>query len=419
MTARRRGAHRGIGQIVETLRSVLRFEPIELDPVARRLRRAADVGDLRRLAKRRLPRGVFDYIDGGAEDELTMRANTASFHRIGFRPRVLMDVGIVDPSTTLLGERLAYPLVLAPTGFSRIADPDGELAVARSAERAGLPYTLSTLGTRSIEEVAAVSTGRLWFQVYVWRDRGLVKEMIDRAASAGFEALVLTVDTVVQGRRERDVRHGFTLPPKIGIDTLLDGALHPSWTWSFVRSEPIRFANVAGKNVGDGSDPVSLADYINTQFDPSLSWRDVEWLRDAWSGPIVIKGIQSVDDARLAADAGITAIALSNHGGRQLDGAPAPIDLVAPVVDAVGDRTEVICDGGIRRGADIVKALALGARACMAGRAHFYALGAAGERGVDHVLRLLDADVRRTMALVGARSVAELTRDLVALPSGP
>jgi len=404
-------------QLVETLRSVLRFEPIEVDPVARRLRRAAGVADLRRIARRRLPRGVFDYVDGGAEDELTLRANTAAFRRIGFAPRVLRDVGSVDPSTTLLGAPLSFPLALSPTGFTRIADPDGELAVARAAARVEIPYTLSTLGTRSIEEIAAVSSGRLWFQVYMWRDRGLVKEMIGRAASAGYEALVLTVDTAVQGRRERDVRHGFTLPPKIGVDTLIDGMLHPSWTWSFIRAEPIKFANVVGKSVGDGSDPISLADYINTQFDPTLSWSDVDWLRDAWAGPVVIKGIQSVDDARLAADAGVEAIALSNHGGRQLDGAPAPIDLVAPVVDAVGDRIEVICDGGVRRGSDIVKAVALGARACMAGRAFLYALGAAGERGVDHVLALLETDVRRTMALVGARDVNELTPDLVALPS--
>jgi L-lactate dehydrogenase (cytochrome) len=412
-------AGHSIRQMIETLRSVLRFEPVETDPVARRLRRAAGVADLRRIAKRRLPKGVFDYIDGGAEDELTLRANTGAFQRIGFRPRVLCDVGTVDPSTTLLGKPMPIPLALAPTGFARIADPDGELAVARAAARAGLPYTLSTLGTRSIEEVAAVSGGRLWFQVYVWRDRGLVKEMVDRAATAGYEALVLTVDTVVQGRRERDVRHGFTLPPKIGLDTLVDGALHPSWTWSFVRAEPIKFANVANSDVGDGSDPVSLADYINTQFDPSLSWRDVDWLRGVWDGPIIIKGIQSVDDARLAAEIGVEAIALSNHGGRQLDGAPAPIDLVAPVVDAVGGRLEVICDGGVRRGSDIVKAVALGARACMVGRAHFYALGAGGERGVDHVLGILDADVRRTMALVGATSTTELTPDVLALPSRP
>jgi L-lactate dehydrogenase (cytochrome) len=403
--------------VIETLRSVLRFRRLELDPVARRLARAASVADLRAIARRRLPRGVFGYIDGGAEDERTMAANAAAFAAVTFRPRVLRDVGEVDPSTTLLGRTLPLPLVLAPTGFSRIADPDGELAVARAAARAGLPYTLSTLSTRSIEEVAAAGAGPKWFQVYVWRDRGLVKEMIGRAATAGYEALVLTVDTAVLGRRERDVRRGFSLPPKIGLSTLVDGALHPGWTWRFLRSDPIRFANVRdAAGVGDGTTAVTLSEYVNTQFDPGLSWRDVEWMRSVWAGPLVIKGVQTVDDARLAADAGVEAIALSNHGGRQLDSAPATLDLVAPVADAVGDRLEIICDGGVRRGSDIVKAVALGARACMAGRAYLYGLGAAGERGVDHVLGLLDADVRRTMALVGAGSVAELGRELVELP---
>jgi L-lactate dehydrogenase (cytochrome) len=403
--------------VIETLRSVLRFRRLELDPVARRLARAASVADLRAIARRRLPRGVFDYIDGGAEDERTMEANAAAFAAVTFRPRVLRDVGGVDPSTTVLGRPLPLPLVLAPTGFSRIADPDGELAVARAAARAGLPYTLSTLSTRSIEEVAAAGAGPKWFQVYVWRDRGLVKEMIGRAATAGYEALVLTVDTAVLGRRERDVRRGFSLPPKIGLSTLVDGALHPGWTWRFLRSDPIRFANVRdAAGVGDGTTAVTLSEYVNTQFDPGLSWRDVEWMRSVWAGPLVIKGVQTVDDARLAADAGVEAIALSNHGGRQLDSAPATLDLVAPVADAVGDRLEIICDGGVRRGSDIVKAVALGARACMAGRAYLYGLGAAGERGVDHVLGLLDADVRRTMALVGAGSVAELGRELVELP---
>jgi L-lactate dehydrogenase (cytochrome) len=400
--------------VIDTLRSVLRFRRLELDPVARRLARAASVADLRAIARRRLPRGVFDYIDGGAEDERTMVANAAAFAAVTFRPRVLRDVGHVDPSTTLLGRPLPLPLVLAPTGFTRIADPDGELAVARAAARAGLPYTLSTLSTRSIEEVARVSGGPKWFQVYVWRDRGLVKEMIDRAATAGYEALVITVDTAVLGRRERDVRRGFSLPPKIGLGTLADGAMHPGWTWRFLRSDPIRFANV-GETMGvaDGSTAVTLSEYVNTQFDPGLSWRDVEWMRSVWNGPLIIKGIQTVDDARLAAEAGVEAIALSNHGGRQLDSAPAPIDLVAPVADAVGDRLEIVCDGGVRRGSDIVKAVALGARACMAGRAYLYGLGAAGERGVDHVLGLLDADVRRTMALVGASTVSELRPELV------
>ena len=404
---------RGLTDVVEVLRSVLRFEPIETDAVARRLRRAVSVADLRRQARRRLPRGVFDYIDGAAEDERTMAANSAAFARTTFRPRVLRDVADVDLSTTLLGAPLAYPLVLAPTGFTRIADPDGELAVARAAERAGLPYTLSTLATRSIEEVRAVSAGRLWFQLYVWRDRGLVKDMIGRAAAAGYEALVLTVDNPVFGRRERDLRRGFSLPPKIGLGTLVDGAVHPGWTWSFVRGEPIRFANVVGSAVGDGSSAVTLSEYINAQFDPSLSWKDVDWLRSVWDGPILLKGIQTVADAELAADIGIEAVVLSNHGGRQLESAPAVFDLVAPVAQAVGDRTEIICDGGIRRGSDIVKAIAAGADACMAGRAYLYGLGAAGERGVDHVLGLFESDLRRTMALVGARDVAGLGPELL------
>lgn len=406
---------RGVTGLVETLRSVLRFESITLDPVARRLRRVASVADLRAVARRRLPRGVFDYIDGAAEDERTMAANSDAFARVTFRPRVLRNVGVVDASTSLLGRTLPIPLVLAPTGFTRLADPQGELAVARAAARAGLPYTLSTLSTRSIEEVAAVSTGPKWFQVYVWRDRGLVKEMIARAADAGYEALVLTVDTAVLGRRERDVRHGLSLPPKLGIRTLLDGVVHPAWTLAFARAEPIRFANVVGQHVGDGSSAVALADYISSQFDPSLSWDDLGWMRSVWKGPILLKGIQTVADARLAADAGIDAVVLSNHGGRQLDGAPATLDLVVPVADAVGDRIEIICDGGVRRGSDVVKAVALGATACMIGRAYLYGLAAAGERGVEWLLDTFDADIRRTMALVGARSIADLDRDLVEL----
>jgi L-lactate dehydrogenase (cytochrome) len=318
--------------------------------------------------------------------------------------------------STLLGRPLAYPLVLAPTGFTRIADPDGELAVARAARRAGLPYTLSTLSTRSIEEVRAVSDGRLWFQVYAWRDRGLVKEMVDRAASARYEALVLTVDTAVLGRRERDVRRGFSLPPAIGPRTLLDGALHPGWTWAFVRSEPIRFANVVGREVGDGASPVTLSDYINTQFDPALSWDDVDWLRSVWEGPLVLKGVQTVEDSVLAAERGVDAIALSNHGGRQLDGAPATFPLVAPVADAIGGRCEIICDGGVRRGSDIAKAVAAGATAAMAGRAYLYGLGAGGERGVDRVLAWLRADLTRTLSLLGAGSVGALDRSLLELP---
>jgi L-lactate dehydrogenase (cytochrome) len=399
--------------IVDSLRSVIRFRGLEGDAVERRLARAANVDDLRRIAKRRLPTGVFDYVDGAAEDEVTRARNSAAFRNVEFRPRILRNVDKIDTSTTVLGMPLAYPLVLAPTGFTRMVEPQGELAVARAADRAGLPYTLSTMGTRSIEEVADVCGGRKWFQVYVWRDRGLVEDMLQRAAASGYEAIVITVDTAVLGRRERDVRRGFTLPPKIGIDTIIDGLLHLGWTLSFMQAEPITFTNIKAAYTAEGSDPVSLSEFVNSQFDASLSWDDVDWFRARWNGPIVIKGIQTVEDARLAADTGVQAIALSNHGGRQLDGSPPPLELVAPVAEAVGDRVEIICDGGLRRGSDIVKAVALGAKACMAGRAYLYALGAGGERGVDHVLALLREDMRRTMALNGVTTVTEITSDLV------
>jgi L-lactate dehydrogenase (cytochrome) len=404
-------------QLRETLRSVLQLKPIELHPTRRRLARSASVADMRLIAKRRLPRGVFDYIDGGAEDERTLRANSDAFAKVTFRPRVLRGVTDIDVSGRVLGESTAFPFIMAPTGFTRIADPQGELAVARAAERAGLPYTLSTLGTRSIEEVrTAAPDARLWFQVYAWRDRALVADMVRRAALCNYEALMLTVDTAVFGRRERDLRRGFSLPPKIGPGTFIDGALHPEWTLSFLRSEPIRFANVVGADVGDGSSPVDLAAYINSQFDPGLSWSDVEWLRSLWAGPIIVKGIQTVDDAVIAAEMGVEAIALSNHGGRQLDDAPAIFDLIAPVADAVGDRIEIISDGGIRRGSDIVKAMAAGATACMGGRAYLYALGAAGEAGVDQLLATWSEDIRRTLALLGVSSMSELDRDVLGSP---
>jgi L-lactate dehydrogenase (cytochrome) len=399
--------------MIKTLRSVMQFRPVELDPVERRLSRAASVADLRAIARRRLPGGVFDYIDGGAEDELTLRRNVAAFRRAELVPRVLRDVSGIDLSATLLGRKLPMPLVVAPTGFTRIASPGGELDVSRAAARAGLPYTLSTMATRSIEEVAAVSRGPKWLQVYVWRDRGLVKELLSRAAQAGYEAIAITVDTAVLGRRERDVRRGFTMPPQLGPGTLLDGLLHPGWTWAFARAEPITFSNVSGSSAPADGRAVNLAEYTNAQFDPALSWRDLDWFRAQWDGPIVLKGIQSVADARLAADAGVEAIALSNHGGRQLDGSPAILELVPPVADAVGDRVEIICDGGVRRGSDIVKAVALGARACMAGRAFLYGLGAGGERGVDKVVSLLEADMRRTMALTGYRQLSDLGPELI------
>ena len=400
------------------LRSVVRFRVYERDRTLRKLSKAADVGDLRTMAKKRMPAGCFDYIDGAAQDEVTAANNVSSYKNYYFRPRVLRDVASISTTTTLLGGQIPFPVMIAPTGFDRIAHSQGELAVARAAKRSGIPYSLSTMGTRSIEEVAEVNDGRKWFQVYVWRDKPLLKEMLERASVSGYEGIMITVDTAVLGRRERDVRRGFSLPPKVGLDTIIDGIRHPRWTLDFLRAEPIQFANVKGSSgVGDGSTPVTLSDYINSQFDPTLSWSDIEWFRDNWSGMIMIKGVQTVEDAEIAADMKLDGVILSNHGGRQLDYAPSPMDLVAPVADAVGARTSIICDGGVRRGSDIVKAVAMGADACMIGRAYFYALGAAGERGVDWVLEFLRAGVEHTMALAGVGSIEDLNRDLIEVRS--
>ena len=392
---------------------MVRFDPVEFRPVARRLATAASVEDLRRLAERRLPRAVFGYIDGGAEDERTLQRNVDGFASLEFRPRVLRDVSNIDTSTSLLGASMAAPLILAPTGFTRIADPEGELAVARAAARAGIPYTLSTMGTRSIEEVAAVSDGPKWFQVYAWKDRGLVAELVGRAHDAGYGAIMLTVDTAVLGRRERDVRTGSSLPPKVGPGLLLDGIRHPTWTRGLLTNPPITFANFAGRAEMDGTRAINLAEYTTSLFDPALSWNEVEWLRDQWHGPIVLKGIQTVADAELAVAHGVEGIAISNHGGRQLDDAPAVVEMIEPVVQAVAGRAAVIADGGIRRGGDITKALALGADAVMAGRAYLYGLGAAGEAGVDHVVAFLIDGLKRTMALSGCRQLSEIDRELV------
>jgi len=399
--------------MLDTLRSVLRFEKLTLDSTERALERAANIDDLRLMAKKRLPGGVFDYIDGGAEDERALRNNTARFGDYELRPRILRDMTTVDTTTTILGKPVPRPLVLSPTGFSRIADPQGELAVARVAADVGLPYTLSSLATRSIEEVAQVSNGPKWFQVYVWKDRGIVKEMVGRAQAAGYEAIVITVDFATLGRRERDVRRGFTLPPKIGLDTIVDGIRHPRWTLDFVRSEPILFANVTSTNAEDGTDAVALGDYVHDQLDPALSWADIEWFRSIWDGPIVIKGIQDVDDAVIAADIGMDAIALSNHGGRQLDDSPAPVDLIAETVQKVAGQAEIYCDGGVRRGSDIIKAVALGAQACMIGRGYLYGLGAAGEVGVRKALGFFETEMERSMALIGASSIADLGADTI------
>ena len=421
--------------LLKTLRSVIAIRRFDFNSRRRRLAKCGDIADVRRLAKRNLPGGVFDYFDGAAESEWSLANNSAAFENVHLAPRVLVDVSRIDTRTTVMGQHMPYPFAFSPTGFTRIATSAGELAVARVAAKHGVPYTLSTLGTRSIEEVAAAAAGvtaaratgatattgtattaiagdttaaPLWYQLYVWKDRGLSRELVQRAKAAGYKAIMVTVDTAVFGRRDRDVRRGFTLPPKIGLDTFIDGIRHPRWTLDFVTHEPITFSAVAGRGDVDGSTAITLSDYVNSQFDASLSWRDLDWVRSEAGLPIMLKGIQSVEDALRARDEGVEAIALSNHGGRQYDGSPAPIELLPHVMDAVGDGIEVLVDGGVRRGSDVVKACALGARAVMFGRPYLYGLGAAGELGVEWVVDYFASGIKRTMALVGATDVAAL-----------
>jgi L-lactate dehydrogenase (cytochrome) len=384
------------------LRPLLRPRPVQLDPTQRRLSRALTIADLRAAAKRRTPRAVFDYTDGAAEAETSLRRAREAFARVEFRPRVLRDVTVVDTTTSVLGRPLALPLAFAPTGFTRMMHHQGERAVARVAEQAGIPYALSTLGTTSIEDVAAAApTARKWFQLYVWRDRGAGKELVERAQAAGYEALILTVDVPVAGARLRDARNGLTIPPSLTLRTVLDAATHPWWWFNLLTTEPLVFASLTS---WEGT----VAELINRMFDPSLTVRDVEWLRETWSGPLIVKGIQHVDDARMVVDAGADAVVVSNHGGRQLDRAPTPLEVLPEVVEAVGDRAEVLLDGGVRSGADVVAAVALGARACLVGRAYLYGLMAGGERGVQRVVDILAGEITRTMQLLGVDSVSRL-----------
>jgi L-lactate dehydrogenase (cytochrome) len=309
---------------------------------------------------------------------------------------------VVDTTTTLLGRPSALPLAFAPTGFTRMMHHQGERAVVRVAEGAGIPYALSTLGTTSIEDIAAAApTARKWFQLYVWRDRGAGKELVERAQAAGYEALILTVDVPVAGARLRDVRNGLTIPPSLTLRTVLDAATHPWWWCNLLTTEPLVFASLTS---WEGT----VAELINQMFDPSLTPRDLSWLRESWSGPLIVKGIQHVDDARMVVDHGADAVVVSNHGGRQLDRAPTPLEVLPTVVDAVGDRAEVLVDGGVRSGADVVAAVALGAKACLVGRAYLYGLMAGGERGVQRAVDILTSEITRTMQLLGTDSVSRL-----------
>ncbi|GAA4735904.1 alpha-hydroxy acid oxidase [Modestobacter marinus] len=394
--------------------ALLRVRRPELDGDRRRLARCHTVADLRTTARRRLPRAVFDYVDGAAEDEVTMRRNRAAFDEWELVPSVLRDVGEVELGTEVLGARTALPMVLGPTGFTRMVHPDGELAVARAAAARGIPYTAATMGTTSLEdvaaEVAAAAGGPTqWFQLYVWRDRGLCKELISRAREAGYRALVLTVDTPVPGARERDLRNGLTIPPELGLRTLADGARRPHWWWGLLRSEAVTFANV--QHVAGG--PQAVMEFVGRQFDPTVTWDDIAWMVEAWGGPFVVKGVLTAADARRAAAAGVDAVVVSNHGGRQLDHVGATLTALTEVVDAVGADLEVLVDSGFRRGTDIATALALGARAVLLGRPQLYGLAVGGQAGVERAVDLLAAELRRALQLLGVTDVAQLDRSVL------
>jgi L-lactate dehydrogenase (cytochrome) len=379
------------------------------DAVARRLARAATVGDLREAARRTVPRAVFDYTDGAAGAEISLRRSREAFERVEFLPSVLRDVSAVDPSTQLLGAPSALPLAFAPTGFTRLMHTEGESAVGRVAERVGVPYALSTMGTTSLEALEAAAPGaRRWFQLYLWRDRDASAALVSRARAAGYEALVLTVDTPVAGPRLRDVRNGFTIPPALSLRTMANAAVHPRWWIDLLTTEPLEFASL--RSWGG-----TVAELVDRVFEPAATVADVRALRATWPGTLIVKGVQGVDDARAVVDAGADAVIVSNHGGRQLDRSPTPLEQLPAIVSAVGDRAEVYLDGGILDGADIVAAVAFGARACLVGRAYLYGLMAGGERGVQRAADILTGEITRTMQLLGVATVAELTPDRVRL----
>jgi L-lactate dehydrogenase (cytochrome) len=376
---------------------------------ARRLARAATIGDLREIARRRVPLAVFDYTDGAAGAEISLRRSREAFERVEFRPRVLRNVSAVDPSTALLGTPAALPLVFAPTGFTRLMHTEGESAVGRVAERVGVPYALSTMGTTSLEALADAAPGaRRWFQLYLWRDREASAALVERARAAGYEALVLTVDTPVAGPRLRDVRNGFTIPPALSARTVANAARHPRWWVDLLTTSPLEFASL--RSWGG-----TVAELVDRVFEPAAVLADVRSLRASWPGALIVKGILDADDARAVVDAGADAVVVSNHGGRQLDRSPTPLEQLPAVVRAVGDRAEVYVDGGILDGADVVAAVASGARACLIGRAYLYGLMAGGERGVQRAADILTREVIRTMQLLGVTSIAELTPERVRL----
>ena len=389
------------------LAQLLRFRKIILSPRKRRLTRALTIYDLRDIAKRRTPQAPFDYTDGGADTETSLTRARDAYEKLEFQPKILLNVKDVDLSVQMLGKKMSMPLGIAPTGFTRMMQTEGEYAGACAAADAGIPYTLSTMGTRSIEDVAkAAPTGRNWFQLYMWKDRDRSMALVERAKAAGFDTLVLTVDVPVAGARLRDVRNGMTIPPSLTSKTILNAIPRPAWWINFLTTDPLKFASLDSWNG-------TVAELLDSMFDPTVTYEDLKWIRGQWKGNLVVKGIQNVDDAVMSIDSGADAIILSNHGGRQLDRAPVPLHLLPEVIKAVGNKAEVHVDTGIMHGADVVAALASGAKFTWIGRAYLYGLMAGGKPGVDRTLEILRTQITRTMKLLGARTVAELNPDHV------
>ena len=369
--------------------------------------------DFRKLAKKKLPSPIFHYIDGGSDDEVTLKRNTEAFNECDLIPNVLSDVGNIDLSTAVLGQKIDFPLFPSATAMHRLYHHEGERASAKAAEKMGTIFGTSTMATVSIEEISKISNGPKLFQLYIHKDRGLTDNLIERCRKAGFNSMCLTVDTVVAGNRERDKRTGFTTPPKLTLGSLLSFAMHPGWTINNLIHEKFKLANVVHMTEKGSSIDKSVIDYINEQFDPSMNWKDAEYCVKKWNGPFALKGVMSVEDAKKAIDIGCTAIIISNHGGRQLDGSRAPFDQLSEIVDAVGDKIEVILDGGVRRGTHVLKALSLGAKACSFGKGYLFALGAGGQKGVEAILQKMKEEIHRDMTLMGCRSVSELNKSKV------
>ena len=369
--------------------------------------------DFRKLAKKKLPSPIFHYIDGGSDDEVTLKRNTESFNKCDLIPNVLADVSNVDLSTTILGQKIDFPLFLAATAMHRLYHHHGERATAKAAEKMNTMFGISTMATTSIEEIGELTRGPKLFQLYIHKDRGLTDNLIERCKQAGFNSMCLTVDTVVAGNRERDHRTGFSTPRRLTLSSLLSFVLHPQWSLNYLFGSKFKLENIIHMTDKGSSIDKSVIDYINEQFDPSMNWKDAEYCVKKWGGPFALKGVMSVEDAKKAIDIGCSAIMVSNHGGRQLDGSRAPFDQLAEIVDAVGDKIEVILDGGIRRGTHVLKALALGAKACSFGKGYLFALGAAGQQGVELVLQKIKAEINRDMILMGCKSVKDLNRSKI------